>query len=63
MALRHAPAACLVGTGAFLLAFPSLAQTLTLDLGEEGAAVTERALQPDRADHGPRARTPDPGDR
>jgi len=43
MALRM-PVACLIGTGAFLLAFPSLAQTLTLDLGEEGG-VTERALQ------------------
>jgi flagellar biosynthetic protein FliP len=38
------PVACLIGTGAFLLAFPSLAQTLTLDFGEEGG-VTERALQ------------------
>ena len=42
-ALR-APLAVLLGIGAFLLAFPSLAQTLTLDLGEEGG-VTERALQ------------------
>jgi len=42
-ALR-APLAVLCGIGAFLLAFPSLAQTLTLDLGEEGG-VTERALQ------------------
>ena len=42
-ALR-APLAVLFGIGAFLLAFPSLAQTLTLDLGEEGG-VPERALQ------------------